>query len=405
MLRRTIVAAVTTVTLTCSWTTATASGVVAWDDATAAGLAQLSESTASLPVDLDGDGDLDVVWNRHAKQTTQLFYSDGSGRFTERFAGQLPARVDRHQCASADVDKDGLVDLYCVIGASYGRAIKANELWMQQPDGSFVERAGAYGVKDPYGRGRTATFLDVNDDGWPDLYVVNFFPRPDGLPTTNRLFLNQHGLSFAPAPWYGLDEEVGGLGTIPGCVQAVDYDADGDEDLLVCAARGLRLYRFDAAGKRFANVAPVLGVGSIVNDAEIADLNADGVLDLLTVVRTSLRIRFGTGSGTFTFVRFSRPLTDGRDAAVGESTGDGRPDIYVLQGQLSATLPNPPDVMLASTPNSWTTMSIPVSKVGCGSSVSVLDADGNGLDDYLVSNGARGLAGPTVLVAFGPAPP
>ena len=122
-------------------TPATSADPIAWNATSSAGLAQISESTASLPVYLDGDGHVDLIWNRHAKQTTQLFYNDGFGHFTERFAGVLAARVDRHQCAAADVDRNGHIDVYCVIGANYGTAIKANELWMQQATGGFVNKA------------------------------------------------------------------------------------------------------------------------------------------------------------------------------------------------------------------------------------------------------------------------
>jgi hypothetical protein len=379
---------------------ATSATVVATDDAGLAGLAQISESVASLPVDLNGDGDVDVVWNRQSAGTTQLFYNEGAGRFTERYAGLLPARLDRHQCASADVDRDGHVDIYCALGASHGVKVKANELWMQQPGGGFVNEAASFGVRDPYGRGRTATFLDVNDDGWPDLYVVNYFPRPDGQPTKNRLFINQSGTSFRSAPEYGLDEQVGGLATTPGCVQAVDYDGDGYEDVLNCADKGLRLYRFVPADGRFVNVAGLLGIGSTVKDARLIDVSGDGALDLVSVARTSLRIRYGDGQGAFPRVDFSRALSAGRSVGLGESNGDGRPDIYVVQSQLDRTKSNPPDLMLLSTSSSWTPISIPQTSKGCGAAVSTLDYDGNGLDDYLVSNGARGLAGPTQLIAF-----
>ncbi len=111
-------------------------------------------------------------------------------------------------------------------------------------------------------------------------------------------------------------------------------------------------------------------------------------------------VRYGTDNGTFTTAKFSRALTAGRDAAVGDSNGDGRLDIYVMQGQAKPTLLNPPDVMLLSTATSWESVTIPQTSAGCGSSVAVLDFDANGLDDYLVSNGARGVAGPTMLIAF-----
>jgi hypothetical protein len=374
--------------------------LVATDDASLAGLAQISESVASLPVDLDADGDVDVVWNRQSAQTTQLFYNDGTGRFAERYAGLLPAHRDRHQCAAADVDHDGLVDLYCALGAAHGTRIKANELWMQRPAGGFVNEAASYGVLDAYGRGRTATFLDVNDDGWLDLFVVNYYPRPDGQPTKNRLFINEGGTSFRSAPGYGLDEQVGGLSTTPGCVQAVDYDGNGYEDVLDCAAKGLRLYRYDAADHVFVNVAGALGIASKGEDARLGDLNGDAVLDLVNVAKKSLGVRYGTGDGRFSELVYSKALTAGRAVGVGESNGDGRPDMYVVQSQQDPTLPNPPDLMLLSTSTGWAQTPIPETSKGCGSAVSVLDYDRNGLDDYLVSNGARGVAGPTQLIAF-----
>jgi hypothetical protein len=373
---------------------------VATDDASWAGLAQMSESVASLPVDLDADGDVDVVWNRQSAQSTQLFYNDGTGRFTERYAGLLPAHRDRHQCASADVNHDNLVDLYCTLGAARGIRIKANELWMQRPAGGFVNEAASYGVLDVYGRGRTATFLDVNDDGWSDLFVVNYYPRPDGQPTKNRLFINQGGTSFRSAPGYGLDEQVGGLPTTPGCVQAVDYDGDGYEDVLDCALKGLRLYRSHPADHVFVNVAGALGIASKARDARLVDLNGDAVLDLVSVAKKSLSVRYGTGDGRFSQVVYSKALTAGRAVGVGESNGVGRPDIYVVQSQQDPTLPNPPDLMLISTSTGWTQVPIPETSKGCGTAVSVLDYDGNGLDDYLVSNGGRGVPGPTQLIAF-----
>ena len=41
------------------------------------------------------------------------------------------------------------VDPCCSIGAEHGTALKANQLWIQQPDHSFVDRATEFGVTDP----------------------------------------------------------------------------------------------------------------------------------------------------------------------------------------------------------------------------------------------------------------
>ena len=50
---------------------------------------------------------------------------------------------------------------------------------------TFAEQAGQYGVFDPFGRGRSAKFIDANDDGYPDLFVANEKIRRDGMPSPN----------------------------------------------------------------------------------------------------------------------------------------------------------------------------------------------------------------------------
>ena len=160
---------------------------------------------------------------------------------------------------------DGLIDGYCTIGTDFGTSYATNELWIQQPIGGFVNMAAAYGVEDGYGRGRTTTFVDVNHNGYPDLFVVNQAPRPDGIPTSNRLFINQGGTSFRSAPEYGVDQE---LGTTPGggCAQAVDVNNDGWQDLLACTSAGLRLY-LNNGGTSFTDVSTADGLANVWKDA------------------------------------------------------------------------------------------------------------------------------------------
>lgn len=123
------------------------------------------------------------------------------GRFTEVNTGTF-VKSDRHDCAWGDANRDRLPDLYWAQGADDERE-KANELWMQQPDGSFVNRSAEYGVTDPYGRGRDTTFIEVNQDGYPDLFVGNRYPRSDGIASPNRLFINEAGQSFEARPSTG----------------------------------------------------------------------------------------------------------------------------------------------------------------------------------------------------------
>src|SRR5207248_1457292 len=131
-------------------------------------------------------------------------------------------------------------------------------LWIQQPGGTFVEEASQYGVTDPAGRERWPTFIDVNHDAYPDLFVSVLYPRTDGVHESNLLYLNQGGTSYVDAPQYGLDTTSGSAGG-GGCAQAVDFNGDGWQDLLMCGQDYLHLYE-NVNGTSFTDVTPAVGV-------------------------------------------------------------------------------------------------------------------------------------------------
>ena len=175
-------------------------------------------------------------------------------------------------------------------------------------DGTFVNRAVAYGVDDPYGRSRGAVFFDANNDGWADLFVSNYYPRTDGLPTPNRFFQNQAGTSFSSAPEYGLDQTVGGLAQAPGCQDAGDYDGDGYTDLLVCGKAGIHVYH-NNGGSSFTDVTASLGLSGVWRDGEWVDFNSDGKLDLRHHQPQVVQIRLQQPDGRFNVVSI-KPAAD-----------------------------------------------------------------------------------------------
>ena len=121
--------------------------------------------------------------------------------------------------ALGDINNDGLIDIYFT-----GNLVN-NALYLNRGDFKFEEIAETAGVacKNIWSSG--ATFVDINQDGWLDLYVCKS-GMPGGENRHNELFINQKDNTFKESSAeYGLD--ITGLS-----VQAAffDYDLDGDLD-------------------------------------------------------------------------------------------------------------------------------------------------------------------------------
>ncbi|MDQ5874236.1 MAG: VCBS repeat-containing protein, partial [Actinomycetota bacterium] len=253
------------------------------------------------------------------------------GTFVETNVGTFPSGplYDRHGCATGDFNGDGRPDIYVSIGTCVGTCTRPKELWIQTADGTFVDRAAQFGIDDPGGRGRQPITLNANGDKWPDLFTGQA-PGVD-YPSPNRLWLNQGGSRFVNPP--GLPtEEIGNQ-----CDTAGDFDSDGYDELIVCGNNTFRVY--DNSGGTWSDATAAVGLPTWARgDAELADLNRDGRLDLVIVTGNRLEVRLNKG-GRFPTIIYSLALSDGRDVAVGDADGDGDQDIYVVQGT-NATVPD-----------------------------------------------------------------
>ncbi|HEY7501544.1 MAG TPA: CRTAC1 family protein [Vicinamibacterales bacterium] len=145
----------------------------------------------------------------------------------------------------------------------------------------FVHESGAFGKKYlPETMGSGGAFLDVDNDGWQDILLVNSMPWP-GRPAKRSLMAlyhnNQNGTFTDITDQAGLAVPLYGLG-----VTAADYDNDGRVDIYVTALGRNRLFR-NLGGMKFADVTDTAKVGDpgFSTSAAFVDYDRDGRLDLI----------------------------------------------------------------------------------------------------------------------------
>lgn len=372
-------------------------GIRALELSAEAGIQEFSRTHGALALDFDGDGNEDLIVNRHYFAPLRFYRNNGDGSFADVTGEVLPRSErdirDPHGCAAADVNQSGRLDIYCTTGGVRGKGPNPAKLWIQQADGTFRDRTDRYRVGDPFGRGREAAFVDANGDGYPDLFHGTTYPREDGQPTPNRLFINEGGERFREAPEFGLeaDRDVS-------TVEALDYDGDGFEDLLVCGSDGLFLFR-NIDGERYEDVADDVGLDADrCAAAAFARFDRNREPDVVYATRNGVHIALQEG-GEFTDA-FELEVTDSRRISVGDVDGDGLDDVFVLRsGEPDADFD---DLLLVNRDQGrrFVNMAIPQSRRGLGESVTALDYTGNGLTDFVVMNGLRNNEGLIRLIAL-----
>lgn len=189
-------------------------------------------------VDVDGDGDLDIFSLRigspqdNRQGPEQLWLNDGRGRFSDA-RDRLPHNpldVHDHDFAHGDLDGDGLPDLVIVVdNLSEGFQTARNRLWMNTGGGRFAFRASPFNAV--RGDWLDVKIVDLDGDGDNDVVMPQDYLEGfsfGGTPPV-AIWLNDGRANFEAA-----HDRVRGLARLPAYEAVpVDLDGDGDLDLLI----------------------------------------------------------------------------------------------------------------------------------------------------------------------------
>jgi hypothetical protein len=326
--------------------------------------------------DWDNDGFVDLFLAGY--RGSRLYRNRGNGTFedvTQAMGVNPPGWAAG--AAFGDVDRDGRLDLYvgryarfdehtirfCTIDGvkmACGPEMYDPErgFFYHNEGGRFREATTEFGLGDAHGKTWGVCFGDMNDDGWPDLYLAN-----DQVPCD--LYENQHGhfrnIGLESGTAFSRDGiRQGGMGVDWG-----DYDNDGRLDLFVTTffEQPKSLYHNDGGG-RFTEVGNIAGVAGttlpyVAFGTRFFDYDNDGWLDLF-IANGHIRdhpekidpaVHFaqpmqlfhsepmpGAAGRSFRDLAptagpaFQRPIV-GRAAAFGDFDNDGDIDVLVVDAQ------------------------------------------------------------------------
>ena len=372
-----------------------------------------ARSGGAIFADYDNDGwsDLYVVnWGANT-----LFHNVNGQRFEDVTSSAGVGETANGKTASwGDYDQDGYLDLYVANWACYPECGRPSEgdrdrLYHNNGDGTFTD-ATNFLPGSTRGAGFVASFLDYDNDGDPDIYLVNDeFINPIG----NILWRNDgpgcDGWCFSNVSLEsGANTQVMGMG-----LATADYDRDGDLDFYFSNGGPMTLLQNQGNGT-FVDVAAAAGVDfpAIGWGAAFFDYDNDGWNDLYLAVmepidqETAANPLFrNDGDGTFTNLGVNSGAADS-GATIGVAYADYDNDgwLDIVTGNYDSQYNLYHNQMGTASTNNWVAFNLigagPVNRDAIGARIHLLDNQGRVQMQEVVNGSSLG-AGNSLRLHFG----
>ena len=332
------------------------------------GLEILSYGMGVTAGDIDSDGDIDVYVTAFGANLLFENLGDGSFREVGRAAGVDDAAWGA-SAAFADADLDGDLDLYVANYVDFSfennpvcgdkeRGLRSychpdsfdglqDRFYRNHGDGTFEDATRAAGFRQARGAGLGVVIGDVDDDGWPDLYVANDM-TPNFLFRGGEDGVFEESALMAGAALGQRGEPEAGMGVAIG-----DVDGDGLPEIYVTHLDRQTNALYSSLGgglfldRRFAARVAEPSIFKVGFGAAFADLDLDADLDLVVAnghiihnvealgkggsYRQQNQVLENLGGGRFAEVREvgMDEVRSSRGLALGDLDGDGDLDVII----------------------------------------------------------------------------